>query len=234
VTFCSDGERLINVVSESPDMDDRYITPQEMREAEVRASSYGLDESALMENAGRAVAKVVEERYGDVKGRKVLVVCGLGNNGGDGLVAARCLKEPWAVRVLLLGRASEIRTKEASDSWGRLGPAVEKREVQDKPALLASRDWFAWADVILDSILGTGVRGEAREPVASAIDLINASRAARVAVDIPSGLDPLCGVSGSATVRADITVTLHRAKTGLRDKDEYTGEVIAVPIGIRE
>jgi ADP-dependent NAD(P)H-hydrate dehydratase / NAD(P)H-hydrate epimerase len=214
-------------------MDD-YITPQEMREAEARASSYGLDEAALMENAGRAVARVVEERYAGVRGSNVLVVCGLGNNGGDGLVAARHLGEPWKVRVLLLGRAAEIRTREAADNWGRLGPSVEKTEAPDKPALLARRDWFAWADVVLDSILGTGVRGEVREPVATAIGLINSSRAARVAIDVPSGLDPLSGEAGSATVRADLTVTLHRAKTGLRGKDEYTGELIAVPIGIRE
>ncbi|MDA4113791.1 MAG: NAD(P)H-hydrate epimerase [Thaumarchaeota archaeon] len=215
-------------------MDHDFITPQEMREAEARASSYGLDEAALMENAGRAVARVVEERFADIRERKILVVCGLGNNGGDGLVAARYLSGLWRVRVLLLGRAAEIRTKEASEGWRRLGPAVEKEEVQDESVLLTHRDWFAWAEVILDSILGTGARGEVRQPVAAAIGLINASKATKVAIDIPSGLDPSSGVPGSATVRADITVTLHRAKTGLRGKDEYTGEVIAVPIGIRE
>jgi hydroxyethylthiazole kinase-like uncharacterized protein yjeF len=215
-------------------MDQDYITPQEMREAEARASAYGLDQTALMENAGREVARVIEERFADIRGRKILVVCGLGNNGGDGLVAARYLGERWHVRVLLLGRAAEIRTKEASEGWGRLGPAVEKREVQDKSVLLTNLDWFEWAEVILDSILGTGVRGEVREPAAAAIGLINASNAAKVAIDIPSGLDPSSGAPGSATVRADVTITLHRAKTGLRGKDEYTGEVIAVPIGIRE
>jgi hydroxyethylthiazole kinase-like uncharacterized protein yjeF len=213
--------------------DSRYITPQEMREAEARARSYGLDEAALMENAGRAVARIVEERYAGA--RKLLVVCGLGNNGGDGLVAARHLGGRWQVRVLLLGRAAGMRTREASENWGRLGPPVEKIEVQDRPALLAHSDWFAWAEVILDSILGTGVRGgEVREPVATAVNLINASEAAKVAVDIPSGLDPLSGEAGSTTVRADITVTLHRPKIGLRGKHEYTGELIAVPIGIRE
>ena len=217
-------------------MDDSgYITPQEMREAEARARSYGLDEAALMENAGRAVAGIIEERYAGAGGRNLLVVCGLGNNGGDGLVAARHMGGRWRVRVLLLGRASEIRTREASESWGRLGPPVEKIEVQDRPALLSHSDSFAWAEVILDSILGTGVKGgEVREPVATAIGLINASEAAKVAIDIPSGLDPLGGEAGSATVRADVTVTLHRPKTGLRGKDEYTGELIAVPIGIRE
>ncbi len=73
-----------------------------------------------------------------------------------------------------------------------------------------------------------------REPVATAIGLINSSRGAKVAIDVPSGLDPLTGEASSAAVRADLTVTLHRAKTGLRGKDEYTGVLIAVPIGIRE
>jgi len=214
-------------------MDD-YITPQEMREAEARASSYGLDEAALMENAGRAVARTVEERCAGVRGSRVLVVCGLGNNGGDGLVAGRHLGERWRVRILLMGRAVDIRTKEAAENWGRLGPAVEKTEVQDKAALVTRSDWFAWADIILDSILGTGVRGEVREPTATAIGLINSSKATKVAIDVPSGLDPLSGEASSATVRADLTVTLHRAKTGLRGKDEYTGELIAVPIGIIE
>jgi ADP-dependent NAD(P)H-hydrate dehydratase / NAD(P)H-hydrate epimerase len=215
--------------------DSSYITPQEMREAEARARSYGLDEAALMENAGQAVAAVIGERFADVGARKLLVVCGLGNNGGDGLVAARHMRGRWQVRVLLLGRAAEIRTREASENWGRLGPPIEKIEVQDRSALLAHRDSFAWAEVILDSILGTGVRrGEVREPVATAVGLINASEAAKVAVDIPSGLDPLSGEAGPATVHADITVTLHRPKTGLRGKDEYTGELIAVRIGIRE
>src|ERR1700733_6657919 len=159
-------------------MDD-YITPQEMREAEARASSYGLDEAVLMENAGRAVARMVEERYAGCRGGNVLVVCGLGNNGGDGLVAARHLGQGWQVRGLLLGPAAEIRTREAADNWGRLGPGVEKTEAPDRPALLARRDWFAWADVVLDSILGTGVRGEVREPVATAIGLINSSRGAK-------------------------------------------------------
>ena len=102
-------------------MDHDYITPQEMREAEARASSYGLDEAVLMENAGRAVAKVVEERFADIRERKILVVCGLGNNGGDGLVAARYLSGRCRVRVLLLGRAAEIRTNGGAEGIEGLG-----------------------------------------------------------------------------------------------------------------
>ena len=81
--------------------------------------------------------------------------------------------------------------------------------------------------------MGTGVRGEVREPIATAIRLINSSSAAKVAVDLPSGLDPASGaVSSAGAVRADVTITLHRPKVGLRDREEYTGEVIVVPIGI--
>lgn len=217
--------------------DDRYVTPEEMREAELRASAYGLDGAALMERAGAAVAGVVEERYpqsGGRRRRKVLVVCGLGNNGGDGLVAARRLAGGSWVRVLLLGEAAAIKTKEAAENWALLGGTVERVEAVDGSRLLERRDWFEWAEVVLDAILGTGVRGQVREPLATAIGLVNGARCAKVAIDVPSGLDPLTGAAGSATVRADVTIALHRAKVGLRGKSGYTGEVVVVPIGIRE
>jgi hydroxyethylthiazole kinase-like uncharacterized protein yjeF len=211
-----------------------YLTPQEMRDAEARAGSYGLGPSELMENAGAAVARVVEERYARTGGGNVLVLCGLGNNGGDGLVAARLLGSGWRVRVLLLGPAADLKTSEAARSWARLGAPVESAEVRDRQTLLGRREWFAWADIILDAILGTGVKGDVREPMASAVRLMNDSGSSKVAIDVPSGLDPLTGAAGSTTVRADLTITLHRAKVGMRGKAEYTGEVLAVPIGIRE
>jgi NAD(P)H-hydrate epimerase len=211
-----------------------FVTPEEMREAERRASLSGLDEATLMENAGAAVARVVRERCPTSKPRQLLVVCGLGNNGGDGLVAARHMGDDWRVRVLLLGPAGSIKTGAAATNWRRLGASVETMEAPDEPSLLGCAGWFEWAGVILDSVLGTGVRGEVREPLASAIRMINGSGAMKVAVDVPSGLDPLRGKAASATVRADITVALHRAKVGLRGKGEYTGDLVVVPIGIRE
>ncbi len=211
-----------------------FVTPEEMREAERRASSYGLDEGTLMENAGAAVAAVVKQRYSRSGRKRLLVVCGLGNNGGDGLVAARHMGDDWRVRVILLGLAGSIKTDVAAGNWRKLGPSVEKAEVSDEQSLQGYAGWFAWAGVILDSVLGTGAKGEVREPLASAIRMINSSGAAKTAVDIPSGLDPLSGEAASATVRADITVALHRAKVGLRGKGEYTGELVVVPIGITE
>jgi len=208
-----------------------YITPEEMRAAEVRAGAIGLDEATLMENAGAAVAEVVEQRYSST-GRKLLVVCGLGNNGGDGMVVARRVGGRWRVRLLLLGEESSIKTKSARNNWSQLGARVETAEARDVPSLASREEWFDSADVVVDAVLGTGVRGEVREPLATAIRMINGTRGAKVAIDIPSGLDPASGKAAEATVRADLTVALHRAKIGLRGKTEYTGEVVVVPIGI--
>ncbi len=209
-----------------------YITPEEMRRVEAGASDRGLDEQALMENAGAAIVRVLEQRYARLDGGRMLVVCGLGNNGGDGMVAARLLGGRWHVRALLLGRAAGIKTETSATNWSRLKASVQKAEAPDLVSLLGYRDWFAWPDVILDCILGTGARGEVREPMATAIGMMNASRAPKVAVDIPSGLDPLTGAAASATVRADLTIALHRAKVGLSGKGEYTGEVVVASIGI--
>ncbi len=171
-----------------------YLTPQQMRDAEARAASFGLGPTELMENAGSG-GREGRRRCGmrGTAGRNVLILCGLGNNGGDGLVAARLLGSGWRVHVLLLGQASDLKTGKAARNWSKLRAPVEWAEAHDRHGLLARREWFAWADVILDAILGTGVRGEVREPMASAVRLMNESGSSKVAIDVPSGLDPLTG-----------------------------------------
>jgi len=214
-----------------------FITPEEMREAESRASSRGLGVAALMENAGRAVAQTVGERYPPLEGRGLLVVCGTGNNGGDGFVAARYLSREREVRVLVLASdPAMVRTREARENLERLsGGPVELAFAGDAQALAGRAGWIEGAAIILDAILGTGVRGDVREPMATAIRLINGSRAVRVAIDVPSGLDPGSGeVPRGGAVRADLTLALHRPKTGLRGREDYTGEVVVVPIGISD
>jgi len=210
-----------------------YLTPDEMSAAEQRAFERGVDAETLMENAGRAVADIVDQKYGPGPSRRVLVVCGTGNNGGDGFVAARHLKEKgWSVLVLLLGPPSAIRTEESSKNWRRVESLVVS--VVTPEELARHKKYFDGSDVVLGAITGTGFRGGLREPAATAVRMINGSPAKKVAVDIPSGLDPLTGESSGPVVRADLTVTFHRAKTGLRGKGEYTGEVLVVPIGIEE
>lgn len=212
-----------------------YVTPDEMKELESSASAYGLGVAELMENAGRAVAQVVEREYGYSPGRSVLVVCGNGNNGGDGFVAARHLSDlGWKVRVMLLTIPAEIKTAEARENWRRLAPPIEVEIITNARMLAERREWMDEPMVILDAIFGTGIRGEIREPALTAIIRINRSRAARVAIDIPSGLDPSSGEIRGTAVEADMTVALHAPKIGLRHRERYTGEIIIVPIGIRE
>jgi len=211
-----------------------YITPEQMMKEEARATSLGIGVGKLMENAGAEVALEVERRYGPLFGKRVLVVAGSGNNGGDGFVAARHLAARGSkVKVLLLSSPEAIRTKEAETNWKRLGETtVEVLIARDVNELSKLGRVFENVEIVIDAIFGTGIRGEVREPHATAIRILNESRAKKVAVDIPSGLDPTSGEAKGTTVKADVTIALHKAKVGLRRRREFTGEVVVVPIGI--
>jgi hydroxyethylthiazole kinase-like uncharacterized protein yjeF len=211
-----------------------YITPEDMMREEARAASLGTGVGKLMENAGAEVAREVERRYGPLFGKRILVVAGSGNNGGDGFVAARYLAAIGSkVKVLLLSSPDSIRTKEAETNWKRLGETtVEVLIARDGNELSKLRREFERAEIVIDAIFGTGIRGEVREPHATAIRLLNESRARKVALDIPSGLDPTSGEAKGTAVKADVTIALHKAKVGLRRRSEFTGEVVVVSIGI--
>jgi len=204
-----------------------------MGELERGASEYGLGVKQLMENAGRGVAEFVTSRYG--LSRRVCVVCGGGNNGGDGLVAARYLSASCRVEVILLTSPEGIRTEEARQNWEALdGTRAEVHVAGETSTLLGLSTAIAEADVVVVAIFGTGVKGgSVNEPYATAISLVNGSKAVKVAVDLPSGIDPATGAASRPTVRADVTLALHLPKVGLRGREEYTGEVVVVPIGIR-
>ncbi len=215
-----------------------FLTPNEVRELELRATRRGLGVDVLMENAGSSVARTIMELYGTRRGpgRTILVVCGTGNNGGDGFVAARYLSGNWAVRVLLLASSpSMIKTKEARENFERLSTEPVELAVADAETLASHGSWFGDATIIVDAIFGTGVKGEVREPMRTAIGMVNAAKGIKVAIDIPSGLDPATGnVPEGGAVKADLTVALHAPKTGLKGKETYTGEVVSVPIGLSE
>jgi hydroxyethylthiazole kinase-like uncharacterized protein yjeF len=210
-----------------------YITPEAMGELEKGASEYGLGVKELMENAGRGVAEFVLSRYGP--GRRVCVVCGGGNNGGDGFVAARYLSSGCRVDVILLTSPERIRTEEARQNWDALASTrAELHVASETSTLVGLSAAVAEADVIVVAIFGTGVKGRAvNEPYATAISMVNGSKAVKVAVDLPSGIDPATGAASRPTVRADVTLALHLPKVGLMGREEYTGEVVVVPIGIR-
>lgn len=215
-------------------MAQQYITPEAMKRLEAGASGYGVSVKALMENAGKGVAEFVASRFGSAK--SICVVCGGGNNGGDGFVAARHLSARFPVVVILLTAPERIRTEEARGNWLALEGTGARRCVADESSAVKGLSTeITQADVLVVAIFGTGVRGGAvREPYATAISLVNASRGAKVAVDLPSGLDPGSGAASDPCVRADYTLALHRPKVGLRGREALTGEIVVVPIGIRE
>jgi NAD(P)H-hydrate epimerase len=202
-----------------------------MMQIEENGHQMGFSRKFMMENAGAAATKRLVEKLGDVKSKNVLVFAGLGNNGGDGLVIARHLAGYGSsVTVFLLGQPDNIRSEECSWNWNLL----EKMEsvkllTGGNFDLLNNLDKF---DIIIDGILGTGISGEIREPQASAIMFINKSNAFKLAVDVPSGVDPDTGNKNLPHVNADMTVTFHRMKVGMPKRTDVCGEIFVEKIGI--
>ena len=217
-----------------------YITAEEIAALDENCSFFGLAPLQLMENAGANIATEIKKRFEDngssaEKVVKVTVVAGKGNNGGDAFAAARHL-HGFDVKILLIGRSHDLRTEETKRNWRILKESGYKiEEIADSSELKARANLLNASDVIIDAIFGTGITGNIREPEATAIDLINVAKPQTlvVAIDIPSGLDPNTGEAEKA-VRANLTVTFHKAKRGLLKKGEYVGELVVADIGIPE
>ena len=202
------------------------ITASEMRRVDANCSDLGLLPLQLMENAGASVARAIRARFPECTETRIAVLAGTGNNGGDGFVAARHLLD-YAPEILLLGRARDIATEESRRNWQILrNLSADLMEIRDSSELSGLE---LDADIVIDAMLGTGVRGSVREPVASAIDLINASSAFVLSIDVPSGFNP---DNFEKVVHADLTITNHRMKEGLSGRPEITGEIEVADIGI--
>ena len=205
------------------------ITGEEMAELDRAAERIGIPRLLLMENAGAAVARRLVGRFGACK---VLIVAGTGNNGGDGMVAARHLRNLGCdVELLLIGEPAGIRTEETRINWNiccnlrgiRVGIYSSFEDFKRK---------LDWAEVVVDAMLGTGIKGELREPFLSIVRELNRCGKRVVAVDTPTGLDPTTGRICGEAVRAVMTVTFHAPKTGFAGREEYTGQVLVEDIGL--
>jgi len=193
----------------------KVVSAAEMRDLEAAAERLGLPGPALMEIAGRAFADAVARLYGPFEGQRVVVLCGPGNNGGDGLVAARWLAIAGArPLVLLVARlagqdARQMLLAEQAVPCLRVGAGADSLSAA---ALSAA---FAGAALIVDALLGIGtarpIGGAMAETLAAAAD----SGAPIVALDLPSGLDADAGRADRSTPRCDATVTLGAVKRGL-------------------
>jgi len=197
----------------------------------------GLD---LMERAGAGVARAVEQLAGD---GPVTVVCGKGNNGGDGLVVARLLRDAGRRVAVVCVSAPEELSGDARANLERLpgerplrlNGAAWTHDGGSAPAVSDPHgEDVLGGEIIVDALLGTGFEGEPRGAVAEAIDAINARHARVVSVDVPSGVDASSGVVAGAAVHAALTVTFHAAKPGLwiRPGKAHAGAVQVIDIGI--
>ncbi|MGZ4129400.1 MAG: NAD(P)H-hydrate dehydratase [Actinomycetota bacterium] len=190
------------------------LTPAQASALDRESQARGISVDTLMENAGRAVATVAEALAGGTYGRRAVVVAGKGNNGGDGLVAARYLaRRGMAVSVILLGPPEALR-EPASTNLDRLRTRCPNVRIRPFSAATLRRE-LDRADVVVDAIFGTGFRGVPENAAAEAIEAIGSTSAPVVAVDIPSGVNGESGAVEGSAVRADVTVTFGAAKPGV-------------------
>ncbi len=203
----------------------RHVTREEMQEIDRRAAEeHGVPVDVLMENAGRAVADVVAERTSPAC--PVVAVCGRGNNGGDGFVAARLLAERgFEVEVLALGKAYDPSTA-AGRAWERA------REGLPFVGRLKARPMAALVDAIFGTGLSRPVEGRERELIRE-MNALDRRWFPVVAVDIPSGLDANTGRPLGIAVEASATVTMGLPKVGFKSPSarKYLGELIVADIG---
>lgn len=204
----------------------------------------GIPGVVLMENAGRSAADIVlgilrDEQPVAAGKNSVAVLCGGGNNGGDGYVIARQLHIAGVgVRIYTAADRANLSGDAAINSAIASRMGLPSRDVLTLAQLDAASPELESADIFVDALLGTGFRGNVRSDLAAVIQLCNrlapaGGRRKVVAVDVPSGLDCDSGLASNATIRADVTVTFVAMKRGFLNAaaEKYTGRVIVVGIG---
>jgi hydroxyethylthiazole kinase-like uncharacterized protein yjeF len=218
------------------------ISAEVMTGLDRRAQASGTAGATLMEHAGTAVAaatRALLEHNGRLD-RPVLILGGPGNNGGDGFVVARVLAG-WGIPsiAVLVAAGEKPGTADAARNWRRLDGITLVQRIHAPVARDVSilGQGIERAGVVVDALLGTGVSGRLREPVREAVVLINRARTVGVpviAVDTPTAVDLTSGDPSDPVVRADLTVTFHRPKTGLRARigKALAGRILVAPIGI--
>jgi NAD(P)H-hydrate epimerase len=238
------------------------IGADEMARIDEAAQRLGLTEDALMESAGAAVAEVAHAELGRLGERVagpggplarpplVVVLCGPGNNGGDGFVVARRLAATGrSVLCILAADASKLSGTAAGHAWMVLqamaaAGSVELFVAPNPELLLRLRERISEATLVVDALLGSGASGPLREPISTAVDLVNATRThaqaagrpcAVLAVDTPTRVDLTGGARSTPVVAADVTVTFHRGKAGFaldREARRLAGRYLVASIGI--
>ncbi|UCC97251.1 MAG: NAD(P)H-hydrate epimerase [Phycisphaerales bacterium] len=200
-------------------------------------NTLGIPGVVLMENAGRGCAELIREKLSGTAKPKVCIFCGTGNNGGDGYVIARHLiNEGFEVTIAVCGQVEKVKgdAKINLEILQRMGQSIEELNPSDADLPERVRNLCAGADLLVDSLFGTGLRGSLSDEYKRLIEAINACDCPILAVDIPSGLDCDSGEPLGAAVKADWTITFVAVKKGFTSARaaRYTGEIFVVSIGI--
>lgn len=209
------------------------VTADEMRKIDRVTIDKFLPGIDLMENAGRGVKDAIAARWEPQRRRSVVIICGKGNNGGDGFVVARLLKQDgYSVKAFLLGKAAGLKGDALANyrRCKRAGVSVKETSAGNLGGLKRAVEG---AYVVVDAVFGTGFSGEPKGVAAGAIEAINEADAPVVAIDMPSGVDSTTGQASTAVV-ADLTVTMALPKRGhmLHPGRAFTGELAVVDIGV--
>jgi NAD(P)H-hydrate epimerase len=207
------------------------LTPAQAAALDRATQDAGTPAETLMERAGAATARACLDLIGGGYGRRAVVVCGKGNNGGDGFVAARHLERAGVRTAVILMEPGAAVGAPAAENLERLRRETAARVAPFDGGFLSAE--LRRADVAVDAIFGTGFRGAPEGVWAAAIEALNASEPPVVAIDIASGVDGATGAVDGEAVRADLTVTFGAAKLGsvLLPGAEYAGDVRVVDIG---
>jgi len=214
----------------------KVATAEEMRQLDRRAiEDVGIPGAVLMENAGLHVVRVMQEHSSDLREKKVLIVCGKGNNGGDGFVVARHLSNRGVdIRVTLLAEKHSLKGDAKLNFTIAEKMNIPIIEITSNEQIPAFRNLLQQADIVVDAILGTGITEAVQGFYKNIIESINKTHKQIVAVDIPSGLSADTGVVPGSCVHADVTVTFGLPKRGLilYPAANYVGDLHVVDIGI--
>ena len=214
----------------------KLLTAEQMRKLDATAiHTLGIPGIVLMENASLGVFQVIAASEENLTGLRACIVCGRGNNGGDGFAVARHLLNAGAKPQLVLAAQPSKISGDALTNFNICKKLkIPMSVVTSEPALGKLKSALRGADIVVDALLGTGFRGELRPLFLEIVRTINRRKATVYAVDIPSGVQADDGRAGNAAVRAQHTVTFGAPKIGLfvHPGAEHAGQVYIVDIGI--
>jgi NAD(P)H-hydrate epimerase len=211
------------------------LSRQQVRSIDQRAiSEYGMNGLVLMENAGRGASEVIRQL---VPHDKYLILCGLGNNAGDGFVIARHLDLMCPGSTISDIPTEQLPSRMSADARSNFEILLKSNwgiKFYHQITLDALQRAIEAARVIVDALVGTGASGPLRSPMDKVVQAANSASAMRIAIDVPSGLDCDTGVASNPCFCADHTITFVASKIGfeLQDAPKYVGKLAIVDIGV--